>query len=301
MRNEKTVRIFSLFILWIGFSCNLTTASDNSSAQTSDSASERHQANLMKAHLQGLIRAKNNAILRPTSQGTITQVHVTEGQWVTAGAPLMTIDDATAKAAVEVARQMAISDAAIEQAAVAVQQAQNQLTRTRIALHANASSEFELQAKELQLESARAEHRLRVDQQRQARAQLALAEEQLRQRTLFAPFDGQVVQIHVGVGNTVDSTQPAVQVVQLDQLEVEMHLPITYLNKVTRQQVYKLVTADPKPISVEALASHVSPIIEPTSNTFRVVFSIDNQQNTLPVGLEVYFDHQAFAASSPER
>ncbi len=299
MRNTKAVCELYLFMLLIGFSCNLIVASDNSSADASDSSNVRHHTNLINAQLQGIIRAKNNAILRPTSQGTITQVHVTEGQWVTAGTPLITIDDATAKAAVEVARQMAISDAAIEQAAVAVQQAQNQLTRTRIALHANASSDFELQSKELQLESARAEHRLRVDQQRQAKAQLALAEEQLKQRTLFAPFDGQVVQIHVGVGNTVDSTQSAVHVVQLDQLEVEMHLPITYLNKVTRQQIYKLTTSAPNPIAVDALALHVSPIIEPTSNTFRVVFSIDNRQRTLPVGLEIYFDHQAFTASSP--
>jgi RND family efflux transporter MFP subunit len=241
--------------------------------------------------LQGIVKAKWNALLRPTTQGTISKIHVREGQWIKTAAPLLTVDDNTARAAVEVARAAALSHAAIDQAALIVKQAQSQLSRTRIALHANASSDFEIQARELQLEQAITDHKLRIDQHQQAQAQLALAEEQLKQRTLYAPFDGNVIQVHIGVGNSVDPTQPVIHIAQLNQLTVEMHLPLKYFSKIAAGEKYSLQAFAPVNGNIEATVEYVAPVVEPTSGTFRVVFGIDNHDHRLPAGFEVQFEH----------
>ncbi len=241
------------------------------------------------AFLQGIAKAKMDASLRTTEQGTISAIHVREGDWVRAGAPLITIDDSASQAAVTVARAAADAHGAVDQARFAMEQAQTLLTRTRIALHANASNEFEVKAKENHFDQAAANYQLRLEEQQQSQAQLVLAEEQLRKRTLHAPFDGRIIQIHAGLGNTIDPTQVAIHVAQLDQLEVEMHLPISLFNTIAAGDTRNLRAAAPVNATLSAKVLYVAPVVEPTSSTFRAVFSIDNTTLALPAGFEVWF------------
>ena len=43
--------------------------------------------------------------------------------------------------------------------------------------------------------------------------------------------------------------------------------------------------------NVHAKVVYVAPVVEPTSATFRVVFSIDNEALALPAGFEVWYPH----------
>ena len=241
------------------------------------------------AFLQGIAKAKFDAQLRPADQGTITAIHVKEGEWVKAGTPLLTIDDSAARAAMIVAKASAEAHAAADHAESAMKQARTIVSRTRIALHANAASEFELMSKENQLEQASANYELQLEQQKQAQAQLALAEEQLKRRTLCAPFDGRVIQIHAGLGNTIDPTQVAAHVAKLNELEVEMHLPVSLFNTIEAGETRELRASAPVNSVLKAKVVYVAPVVEPTSATFRVVFSIDNEALVLPSGFEVWY------------
>jgi len=238
--------------------------------------------------VQGIVKAKFDASLRIIEEGTISALHAKEGDWVKVGSPLVTIDDSAAQASVTVARAAAEAHGAVDQARLAKEQAQTLLTRTRIALHANASNEFEVKSKESLLDQAAANYQFRLEEKMQAQARLVLAEEQLRKRTLYAPFDGRVIQIHVGLGNTVDPIQVAVHVAQLDQLEVEMHLPVSFFNTIATGDTRELRAAAPVNALVPAKVTYVAPVVEPTSATFRVVFAIDNAGLLLPAGFVVW-------------
>ena len=113
--------------------------------------------------------------------------------------------------------------------------------------------------------------------------------EQLKRRTLYAPFDGRVIQIYAGVGNTIDPSQVAVHVAKLDELQVEMHLPIAYFGKISSGQTHELRASAPVNAYVKAKVLYVAPVVEPTSATFRAVFAIENQDLVLPAGFEVWF------------
>ena len=241
------------------------------------------------AFLQGIANAKCDALLRLPEQGTITAIHVQEGAWVKAGTPLLTIDDSAAQAAMIVAKASAEAHAAADQAEFVMKQALTIVSRTRIALHANASSEFELQSKENLLDQATAAYELQIEQRKQAQAKLVLAEEQLKKRTLCAPFDVRVIQIHAGLGNTLDPTQIAAHVAKLNELVVEMLLPISLFNTLTAGEMRELQAAAPVHATVHAKVVYVAPVVEPHSATFRVVFSIDNETLALPAGFEVWY------------
>lgn len=256
---------------------------------TSNSSSVETPLTIPNAFLQGIAKAKLDALLRPADQGTITAIHVKEGDWVKAGTPLLTIDDGAARAAMIIAKANADAHAAADQAELAMKQARTIVSRTRIALHANAASEFELLSKENQLDQATANYELQLEQQKQAQAQLALAEEQLKRRTLCAPFDGRVIQIHAGLGNTIDPTQAAVHVAKLNELEVEMHLPVSLFGSLEAGETRELRASAPVNTLLKAKVVYVAPVVEPTSATFRVVFSIDNEALALPSGFEVWY------------
>lgn len=287
----RTALIMSALLLGslTAFAADRDDRKSEVSTTTSASTSNEMALPTPSAFLQGIAKAKFDAQLRLAEQGTITAVHVKEGDWVAAGTPLLTIDDGAAKAAMVVAKAAAEAHAATDHAELAMKQARTIATRTRIALHANAASEFELQSKENLLEQATATYELQLEQQKQAQAQLVLAEEQLKKRTLHAPFDGRVIQLHAGLGNTIDPTQVAAHVAKLNELEVEMHLPVSLFNTIATGEVRVLRAAAPVNSSLKAKVVYVAPVVEPTSATFRVVFSIDNEALALPSGFEVWY------------
>ena len=146
-----------------------------------------------------------------------------------------------------------------------------------------------MDAKISEYESALANRDLQMELQTLANAKLAEANAAYESLTLKAPFNGLVIQIHPNLGDSIDATRPAVTVVQLDKLEVEMHLPVDLYRKVSVEKDYELKAYAPVNRVLNATAQFVSPIIEPTSGTFRCVFRLDNSEYSLPAGFQVQF------------
>lgn len=238
--------------------------------------------------LQGIAKPKQDSELRAAAQGIVSKIHVQEGEWVSAGSPLVTLDDRVAIAAVAIAQQAAEARAALRGAELAMQQAASQLARTEIAFRANASSEFEVEAKRNQAEQARAAFERELEATRTAVAELQLAEAQLGTLTLSAPFDGQVLELRAKAGNTLDPTEVAVRMANLETLRVEMHLPLAMFGQVQANDTYSLFADAPVSREILATVHYVSPAVEPTSGTFRVVFEILNRELALPAGIEIW-------------
>lgn len=252
-------------------------------------ASTPETFDVQNLYLQGIARPKMDAELRPSTQGTVLAVHVREGQWVKQGTPLITLDDRIARATVSVAEAAAQARGALKQAKLAMQEAQSIMSRTQMALQVKASSEFEMAAKTSQYEQAIAAYEQQVELAKSAAAELKLAEAQRELLTLRAPFDGEVLKIGVKLGNTVDPTEVAVRVADMKRLSVEMHLPLAMFGTITPGQNYVFRAGAPVQRIVEARAEFISRVVEPTSGTFRARFQIDNSDQGLPAGFEIWF------------
>ncbi len=123
------------------------------------------------------IKGRTDIAIRPQVTGFITKVHVDEGQQVTKGQVLFTLDQVQFQAAVESAR------AAVKVAETGVQTAQLTADNKRTLFDKNIISEYEWQMADNALAQAKA-------QLAQAQANLVTAQKNLAYTTVTSPSNG---------------------------------------------------------------------------------------------------------------
>lgn len=205
----------------------------------------------------GSLRADESVVVRPEVPGRITRIHFTEGGRVQAGQPLVSLDTATAGAALrEAEANLANSRSA---AARASELAGAQLI---------ARSDYD---------NVRAQRA--VDEARVASARAAMSK-----MTLRAPFSGQIGLRSVSVGEYVNAGQDLVTLVRLDPIEVDFSVPETRLAN--------LRTGQPVRIEVDALPGEtfggevvaIDPVVDPNSRSVKLRAQVANPDHRLRPG-----------------
>lgn len=239
--------------------------------------------------LQGLTRPVKMANLMPSVPGSIAKVLVQEGDSVKMGALLIQLNDQVARSAVATAEIEAKQDAAIRSAQLDWELESRRFARLQSITNSNAVSQLELNEKI----AVRDQKRALLDEARERRA---LAEARLQQakaewlrHQIVAPFPGQVIEIHQKVGAVPQTGEPVITVADLRELEVEIHLPMSWFGKIRAGQSVQLEAYAPVDRSLQGTVQSVSPIINSTSQTFRCLISIPNSDLEFPAGFAVSF------------
>ena len=194
------------------------------------------------------------------------------------------MDDRVQSFVVLVAKQQAESNAAMERAKAALDEAELVYNQTNEMVERHAASNFEEQRAKVVLEQARADYELAMESKDQMKTQYELEMEKLSEHRIEAPFDGQVIRIHSETGATLKDDQPVVSIAQLDPLKVNMYLPVSVFGKLQKDRMYTIVADQPINGPLEAQLTYVDPIIDSASQTFRCVFEISNPEYKLPAG-----------------
>ena len=219
-----------------------------------------------------------------------TYVLVKDGEHVETGQILAVMDNRIARAAVHAARAAADRTAEIEHSKHALALARSLFARQSVLQDAQAGAEFELDQARAQRDQAEATLAAALETQLQAKRNLELEELRLESHSIRAPFDGLIVRINATVGTTLTPSDKLLTIVCLDSLEAEMYLPLQLFGELQAGKSYRLWAFAPVNRSVQARLTHVSPMIDPASKTFRCVFTIDNRDHHLPAGFGVRFD-----------
>jgi len=233
--------------------------------------------------LHGVVRPSQLADLPSLVPGLIRKVHVVEGQTVRKGDPLVSLDDRVPRARLEAATVEANLQGALKRAQVDLKMAESRLERIRLVTSQRAGARFELEEAEGAYEQAVAAVSEQQDVLKAAEASRQLAEAQLHQYTITAPFDGVITELHLKAG-PVDPSQIVVTMANLKQLEVEMHVPSTLFGQVRAGESVPLNAAAPISGTVTSRVESVSPIINSASDTFRCLLKIENAAGRLPAG-----------------
>lgn len=146
--------------------------------------------------LPARVVAYSSAEVRPQVGGIITSVSVTEGQTVTKGDVLFTIDDAVSKAQVDAAQ------AALASAEAALPNAQSKADRYQKLVGTGGVAQSDLDTANAELLQARAS----VES---AKAQLAQAKITLSETQVTAPISGTVGTVNTEIGQLVTASQSA--------------------------------------------------------------------------------------------
>lgn len=220
----------------------------------------------------GELRAQNAAAVASQVPGQITRLAHDEGDAVATDEVVIEIDPERRRLEVESAQAM------IAQADAQSSEAARELARME-KLHAQGV------AADAKLDQVRTQLRLAKSSRDAAQAQLGMAERSLRDSNVRAPFSGLVARRYVSEGEFVQPGQKLFDLVALDPIEVEFHLPERDSSRVS-QDAPVAVRVAPFPDEVfEAKVSVIAPTIDPQTRTLRVKALLPNADGRLRPGL----------------
>lgn len=222
--------------------------------------------------------------IRPKVGGFITKILVKEGQQVSAGQVLFTLDDVQYRADVNRCQ------AAVTSAQSALNTAKLSYDNAQKLYAANVIGDFELQSTRNQYESAQASLG-------QAQAALAAAKEALRYCTVTAPTSGVVGSLPYKVGALVGSSMnPAFTTVSNgSQVDVYFSMNEKELMQLVRENgsvqaaiskmpALKLQLADGTTYGSEGKVVKASGVIDPTTGSTSLIAAFPNPQRLIKSG-----------------
>ena len=220
----------------------------------------------------GELLAPERAEIAAEVPGRVTEILVPEGTRVEAGTVVLEIDPERREL------EVASAGAQLAEAKAALVEMQRDAERIRTLHGRNVASDSRLDQAETQLTLARS-------RKEAAEAALGVAQRALRDASVTAPFAGFVAQRRVSRGEFVNAGQPLFELVALDPIEVELHLPEVDAGRIALGQPLALTVA-PHPGEVfHATLTYVSPTIDPKSRTLRVKAQLANPDGRLRPGL----------------
>jgi RND family efflux transporter MFP subunit len=214
------------------------------------------------ARATGVVRARQEAVLAAKGTGQVKRILVEVGDRVRAGQPLVELDPAMASLAVENGR------AAVKLAEATLSAAERDLKRGELLNSQQALADAGL-------DRVRTGHDLAAAQLDQARAALHMAEQQLRDTVLLAPFDGVVTGRYRNAGDSVSAVpvSPVVAVTDVDHLEARLAVPEGIEAFVVPGQKVSGVTT-PGGRRFEATVRLKNAVVEAASRTVEVLVDV---------------------------
>ena len=216
--------------------------------------------------------------------GIVAKMRVQIGDEVHVGQPLVVLRSDIEDAGVQAAKARSSIDADVRAAEASLELARQRTVR---AVELQGQGFVSAQA----TEQARAEEEVALQKVRQARGQkqvsvseLGVVNAQQGQRTVRSTINGLVVERYINSGERVDD-KPMLRLAKLDPLRVELVMPASRYGTVTLKDTLRIVPDLPGITAVVASVTHVDPIIDAASNTFRVRLTLPNRDLSLPSGV----------------
>jgi membrane fusion protein (multidrug efflux system) len=220
----------------------------------------------------GELQALEEANIAAEVPGRITSIAVAEGTRVEAGTVVLEIDRERREL------ELASAEAQLSEARANRAEQKRELDRMRTLHERNVTSRSRLD----QAGTALALAQSRVDA---AQAAVGVARRALRDSSVAVPFAGFVSRRLVSRGEFVNAGQALFELVALDPVEVELHLPEVDSGRVRLGQPV-VVRVAPYPDEVfEATLTFVSPTIDSRTRTLRVKAELENPDGRLRPGL----------------
>lgn len=236
----------------------------------------------------GLAVAESSVVMTAPFDGRLESIDVDEGDRVKADQALAHMEDDVQQAIVDAAKLRAQSTTSIEAAEHVLETAKVKKQRTDQSFSNKAATKWEVELAQLELLQAQADLKAAREQHELAGLELARQQAELARHHVTAPFDGLVVRLRLDPGSTIQRADPILSVVSLRLLEARIDLPATVYGQLKVGQVYALVAQAPVNAVVDGKLTHVEPLIDPASQTFRCTFEIENDDEKLPSGFRVH-------------
>lgn len=231
---------------------------------------------------QGVIVPYHDATLSVTVSGTVAKILEKEGDAVTSGQPIIQLRDDLQTLEAQRRRLIWQDRAALDEAKQRFMTLSEQLLHTKdLYERTHSVSEDTLQKDELQVKLAQLEIERLTNSQNQAEVDYKIAEAQLKQRTIDAPFDGIIAKISVELGDVCSPGQPVVRLVDISKCRIVVHMDAATSRTLEKGMSVRVVVGGYGPRRVfNATIDYVAPVVDPSSGLREVkaVFSNPGQR-----------------------
>ena len=216
--------------------------------------------------LNGKVVAVNEVQVFPLLAGQVQVLNVSEGDTVSKGQTLFTVDTSTVTSTMSALQQSysatkTATDRAIESARIGVEQAELAVSNTEALLEAGAAAEQDLTKAKQALTQAQAGVAQAQAQQSASLAQIQASMDQINKQaslgTVTAPCSGTVTAVNVVQGGMASSAQPGVVIAENGSVEVQVSVAEDVFTGIkagdTASVLVSAVSAEPMNGTVSAL------------------------------------------------
>lgn len=222
--------------------------------------------------ISGALGPEREATVRAQVSGAVMKVNVDQGTRVAAGASLAQIDDRTLRDAFLSARS------GFTTAQNAAERAKRDLERSERLSQAGAIAERDL-------EQARLSNAAAVSQLADAQARLTMAQKQLDDTQIRAPFAGVVSMRSVSEGDVVQPGTALFSVVDPASMRFEASVPAAQLSQVKSGAPVSFTVSGYPDKRFSGRVARISPTVDQSTGQVRIVVSVPNASNNLVAGL----------------
>lgn len=224
--------------------------------------------------------------VRSPADGIIASVTVNRGDTIRRGQPLATLQSDVEKTALEAAALRARAEGQIAAARNRIDYATKKLARLTDLEKDNFSTPQARDEADAEKRLAEAELQSALEGREIARVETRRAQDLLALRTMFAPFNGIVVDRMLNPGDLAEAgsgRKPVLKVAQIDPVRADVPLPAALFGQV-KVGTRATVTATVGGGSFAATVRSVDRLIDAASGTFVARLEIANPQGLVPTG-----------------
>ena len=202
---------------------------------------------------QGSVQADKTIMLGPETQGMVKAIYVKEGQYVSAGKTIATLDsEILSKNIQEIEKSLELAEYLLEK--------QENLKKQGIGAEANY-----VQSKN-QVESLQ--------------TRLSTLKTQASKSAVVAPFSGYVDEIYTKLGEMASPAMPIIRLVNLDKVKVKAEVSEAYLMDIKVGNKVSLNFPSLNKV-IEAKVSSIGKFINPTNRTFPIQIEVANKDKEI--------------------
>ncbi|MEM9030713.1 MAG: efflux RND transporter periplasmic adaptor subunit [Pseudomonadota bacterium] len=241
--------------------------------------------------VHAITRPGQEVVMQPMVDGHVTELLVREGARVQRGQTLVRLDDSVQAARVRLTEKSAEQSGNLKKAQRKLERLRRRLTRLRSA-RAGSVPKWELEDVGYKIQIAEADVKVATDALAVEREKLNLERTILARYVVAAPFDGEVVELHTDAGATVQRTDKLITVADLKTLKAVGFIPAAAASSFKSGSSYWAAPAKSPERRIVVRLVFIDSRLEPTSQTFRAVFELDNSLAKLPSGTEIVIGHR---------
>jgi RND family efflux transporter MFP subunit len=235
--------------------------------------------------LSGTVISDNRKMITSRFMGFVTDVKVSEGDFVKKGQLLYTIDSK------EIDSALTQVKLAISQAELSLQMYQNQYTNVKLNLERHKRllekdmvSKFEVENLMLAEQNLANMIDIAKKQVAQAKTQLEEVKNQYRYLNIKAPNDGVIVSKNINVGEMAMPGMPALVLSDLSDLKISAEISEDNLDRIQYDKKVE-INIPSQNIKTDGIISAIIPSSNPMTHSFKIKISFKNVYESIYPGM----------------